>query len=252
MTVKRALLIGINYIHSDMRLNGCINDIMNVKNMLITEFGYKDGDIIIMTDITSVLPTRVNILNSLLTLITCGSNEIYFHYSGHGTHTIDYNKDEADGQDEALVPIDYDTAGCILDDELRGLLQCLNENIRLTMVLDCCHSGTGVDLTYNLYERSNKYYLLEDPLNKMKTRGKVICFSGCRDDQTSADAYEENQYQGALTYALISACGKLKGKTRTYGELFRAMKNILYMKKYDQIPCLSSGTYISLNDIVRF
>ena len=34
--MKKALLIGINYTGQNVQLNGCVNDINNIKNILIT------------------------------------------------------------------------------------------------------------------------------------------------------------------------------------------------------------------------
>jgi hypothetical protein len=39
---KRALLIGINYIGSSNQLNGCINDVANIKSFLIQRFDFKE------------------------------------------------------------------------------------------------------------------------------------------------------------------------------------------------------------------
>ena len=41
---------------------------------------------------------------------------LFFHYSGHGGQQADKDGDEADGKDETLVPLDYQTAGQITDD----------------------------------------------------------------------------------------------------------------------------------------
>lgn len=250
--LKKALLIGINYNGTTTALNGCINDIHNIKQVLITKFGYKEDDITMLTDDTKLLPTRNNILSYFLELLLSNDSDLYFHYSGHGSQVKDTSGDESDGNDEALVPIDYETAGLITDDELRGILQCLNASCKLTMVLDCCHSGSGVDLAYNLYERVGRNYLLEDPKSKYsKTRGQVVCFSGCMDTQTSADAYISSQYQGALTNAYIMALNTLPSKTRTYNNVYNNIRKSLTNSGYTQIPCFSTGTMIDINSIMQ-
>lgn len=249
---KKALLIGINYLGTESALNGCINDVHNIKNLLITKFGYKDEDITMITDETELLPTRNNILAYFLDLLLTCDADLYFHYSGHGSQIRDENGDELDGNDEALVPLDYETAGLITDDELRGILQCMNASCKLTMVLDCCHSGSGVDLAYNLYERIGRNYLLEDPTHKYnKTRGQVICLSGCMDSQTSADAYIGNQYQGALTNAYIAALNTLTPKTRTYNNVYNSVRKSLSNVGYSQIPCFTTGNMLDINTIMQ-
>lgn len=252
MGVKKALLVGINYIGMDCPLNGCINDIENMRDILKSEYGYKDADITLISDITIMKPTRSNIMKELLNLILSDATELYFHYSGHGSQVKDVSGDEEDKMDECLVPIDYDKNGMILDDELKGLLQCLNSDKKLTMVLDCCHSGSGVDLAYNLYERAGKLSLLNDPNMKANnTRGKVLCISGCKDNQTSADSFEAGEYQGALTYSLIGAIKTIKKPVRTIESIYRCLRATLIDNHYNQIPCITAGNNMTkLNEIL--
>lgn len=52
-----------------------------------------------------------------------------------------------DGLDETILPADYTASGQILDDDLyRILVLALPRGCRLTGIMDCCHSGTGMDL----------------------------------------------------------------------------------------------------------
>lgn len=252
MGVKKALLVGINYIGTNNELNGCINDILNMADVLKIEFGYKPENIIMMSDTTVIKPTRNNIIKELLNLILSDATDLYFHYSGHGSQVKDVSGDEEDKMDECLVPIDYDKNGMILDDELKGLLQCLNNDKKLTMVLDCCHSGSGVDLSYNVYERAGKLSLLNDYMIKNNiTRGKVLCISGCKDNQTSADAFEAGTYQGALTYSLIRAITTINRPVRTIESVFRCMRATLIQNHYTQIPCMTAGNNMTkLNELL--
>ena len=43
--MKRALLIGINYRNSNAQLNGCINDIKNIREILINNCNYNIDNI---------------------------------------------------------------------------------------------------------------------------------------------------------------------------------------------------------------
>lgn len=244
---KKALLIGINYVGTSNQLAGCINDVINMKNVLITQFGYHETDITMMTDDTPVKPTRSNILVELLKLIVSGAPTLYFHYSGHGGSVRDANGDEKDGYDETICPLDFMTNGQITDDVLNGILQSMNANCKLTAVLDCCHSGSGFDLQYNIYSRAGRNYLLSDSsyVNKNILNGQIVMISGCLDSQTSADAYEANQNQGALTYCFTETIKQ--NNVITYNKLFSTMSNLLKTKKYTQIPNLSCNKNISLD-----
>ncbi|MFG2294261.1 caspase family protein [Streptomyces sp. NPDC048603] len=68
---------------------------------------------------------------------------LLFTYSGHGGQMDDLagDDDEADRQDETLVFYDRQ----FLDDELHRELQRFEQDIRIVVVLDCCHSGTSIE-----------------------------------------------------------------------------------------------------------
>ena len=54
-----------------------------------------------------------------------------------------------DGYDETLVPLDYASAGQIRDDDIfKTLIGPLAKGVTLTSVMDCCHSGTVLDLPF--------------------------------------------------------------------------------------------------------
>ena len=115
MSKKKALLIGINYKGTSGQLNGCINDVNDIRNLLISKFKYSSSDIIVLTDDTPKKPTGINIMNELGKLVIKAYHnqldEIWIHYSGHGSYVRDRNQDEKDGRDEVLVPIDYKKMG---------------------------------------------------------------------------------------------------------------------------------------------
>jgi len=51
--------------------------------------------------------------------------------------------------DETILPCDFKSAGQIIDDEIhQRLVLGLPAGVKLTAVMDCCHSGTGMDLPY--------------------------------------------------------------------------------------------------------
>lgn len=48
-------------------------------------------------------------------------DSLFLHYSGHGGQTPDKDGDEEDGMDECICPVDYKSAGTIIDDDLKAL-----------------------------------------------------------------------------------------------------------------------------------
>jgi len=147
----RALLIGINYEGSNCALQGCHNDVETMRRYL-TRHGYSDEDMrILMDDGEHETPDKATMVESLKWLVDGASagDSLFLHYSGHGTSLPDDDGDEADGKDEALCPVDYNTGGFLRDDEaFQHLVAPLADGVLLTCVLDCCHSGSILDLPY--------------------------------------------------------------------------------------------------------
>jgi hypothetical protein len=87
-------------------------------------------------------------------------------------------------------------------------------------------------------------------LETRSTEADVISFSGCKDDQTSADASIDGQATGAMTYALIKT---LKGaKEMEYTELLTKMRQTLDDGKYTQVPMLCAGRKLDLTNTFSF
>lgn len=76
-------------------------------------------------------------------------DSLVFHYSGHGSQQRNYSGEEADGFDETLCPLDFETQGMIVDDEINAaLVRPLPPGVRLHALIDACHSGTVMDLPF--------------------------------------------------------------------------------------------------------
>eukprot|EP00928_Gymnodinium_smaydae_P098806 TRINITY_DN9267_c0_g1_i6.p1 TRINITY_DN9267_c0_g1~~TRINITY_DN9267_c0_g1_i6.p1 ORF type:complete len:340 (-),score=59.73 TRINITY_DN9267_c0_g1_i6:153-1172(-) len=148
---RRALMVGINYVGSSAQLSGCHNDVETMRRYLVTQ-GYQDSDFkFLLDDGKHESPTLRNIEKGIEWLVdgASASDSLFFHYSGHGTQIEDQDGDEADGMDEALCPVDFETSGMLRDDDLyKTLVKPLGEGVHLTCLIDCCHSATVLDLPY--------------------------------------------------------------------------------------------------------
>lgn len=248
---NKALLIGINYIGTESELSGCINDVIHMKKFLLSE-GYKDADIHMLTEASSVLPTYDNIVSELNWLLRDATSEsnLFLHYSGHGGSVYDASNDESDNRDETICPLDIDRKGHMKDDFLRSFIDKLPVSCRLTAIFDCCHSGTILDLRYN-WTGNPKYagsYQIVTNTNK-ETKAHVMVLSGCLDPQTSADTVEDGIAQGALTYAFLASVMKCRRKNReviSCDTMLKCLDKFLRAKGYDQKPQLSCGLYDDL------
>ena len=253
---KRAILIGCNYTSTpSIQLSGCINDIINVRNTLVDAYGYSDSNIYSLRDDETnrnLLPTKANILNSLKQIVAMSlkNDMVWVHYSGHGTQIKDTNGDEVDGFDECIVPCDYNTAGIITDDELFAIFR--NAKCSMIICLDSCHSGSGCDLQYSI--RYNNGTLTKSAIGSSRSipNTNIIMLSGCRDEQTSADAYDYSSKRGvgAFTQVLLET---LRSNDHNIAILPLYIKLCSNLKLYGftQVPVLSSSAVLPAFQFAR-
>ncbi len=251
---KKALLIGINYYDTpSARLNGCINDAVNMRNMLIDAYGYDSANITILRDDTANnKPTATNIVKELKSIIAQSASlkEIWIHYSGHGSQIDDFNGDESDRLDEIIVPSDYSTAGVVTDDMILSIIK--QSKCPTMLIFDSCNSGTVCDLMWNF----NAVYgtrVSAIQTNKIAIANQnIFCFSGCRDEQSSADIYNTNSAQscGALTTAFIESL-RLNKHNVDVKPLYLGVVAYLKQMGMEQIPQLSSSSQKPAYQLVR-
>jgi len=238
--MKKALLIGINYYDiSGITLKGCINDIINMRNMLIDAYDYEPNNITMLRDDDPqkfALPTHDNIYDRIITLVleSADLEEIWLHYSGHGSQLQNQNSEYSG---EILIPVDYTTEGCITDGELYDMIRRIR--CRAILTFDCCHSGTVCDLPWTTQYDSGK--MVTTRINRAKINNPYIfMLSGCKDDQTSADTTNMlDQRMGAFTNALTE-CLRNSHHTTTIVTLHKSICEYLLKDGYSQIPILSS------------
>lgn len=173
---RRALFIGINYTGQKGELRGCINDVKNIRAFLSST--YTIHETLTLTDDQtsdpSKLPTRANLLAGFRWLRegAKSGDSLIMHYSGHGGNVKDEDGDEEDGYDETLIPLDYQQAGQIVDDEVHDVLvRGLPKGVRLTAIMDCCHSESILDLPYS-YNVNGDLEIVEN--NKNEGISKII------------------------------------------------------------------------------
>lgn len=149
---KRALLIGINYTGQPGALTGCHNDVANMKEFLMDVHKFEEKNIaVLIDDGENYLPTKANIFWAIQSLVrnSRSGDVVFTHFSGHGGRVKDTDGDEADGFDECLVPVNFKQAGFIKDDDLyTALVGPMARGVTVTSLMDCCHSGTVLDLPY--------------------------------------------------------------------------------------------------------
>lgn len=240
MYTMKGLFIGINYIDTEYELAGCINDVNTIAELYKKLYGLTNV-MILTDDKVNGMPTKENIINGIKWLVTGNKvgEQLFFHYSGHGSYVRDTSGDENDGRDECIIPSDHDTNGYILDDYLESNLVRKIGSAYLFAVMDCCHSGTNLDLNYNYRSGSTVVKTSANP--SQSTKLNVALLSGCTDIQTSADTFEKmgDKYMncGALTWGLHNVL--TTNPNASYLTLVNNTRKLLAKSRYTQIPQLS-------------
>lgn len=227
--MKKAFLLGINT-YPGAPLSGCVEDVTNAANFLVDEHKVREDDVRLLTDARA---TKAAIMDRLNWLVQCEpGDQIYFHYSGHGTQVADRNHNaEVDGLDEVICPVDFawDPNFYITDKELVAIFSKIPAGVSFNWCSDSCHSG---DLTRDMPAHSSRNKFISPPADlawrirtarnksiiSSRSRGMIgnmldVGFiSGCRSDQTSADTVINGRPCGAFTYYLLKNLRAMKDK----------------------------------------
>lgn len=264
---SHALLIGIgNYQNPDssknfLSLRGPAHDVAMVKNMLMRQFRFKEGDIRVLTDAQA---SRRGILDALnrLQKTTAPGDWVFIYYSGHGTRIKDTDGDESDGYDEALVAYDFKYGsrdGLVTDDELAAVFQRLRSR-RIMVVMDSCHSGTATRSIYktpfipryvppsNVSGFAPSYKGSGRGLEDRPLPGGHIHLAAAQDEQVAVEAFfpDKQEYHGLFTLHLVNGLQGEADSNRdgavTLRELYAHCKTRVTLVKGDQTPAISFGS----------
>ena len=249
---NRAVLWGINK-YPSYPLNGCVNDVLHLRQKLI-EKGFKAEEITMLLDEAATKEAIMAACWKMAREVTPGSMA-FVGGSSHGTQVPAYGGSggEIDGLYEVICPIDFgwtiegQAKNGITDKELIACFRSIPKGVYFNWTSDSCHSG---DLT-RVYTKKSRAFPIppfiaeklriaraENPRSKMKEMINGVLdvgfISGCRSDQTSADAYIDGQSQGAFTYYFLQAWNE--HDTATAAQLAAITRAKLKAAGYDQRP----------------
>ena len=246
---RRAVCVGINQFETLPRsswLHGCVNDAEDVAQELRSH-GFTARNVTVLTDGEA---TKKKVMGALTAMVrrAAAGDQMVFSFSSHGTQVPDTDGDEGDRLDEAFACHDlaqsgdqWDPSTVILDDELRELFATVPEGVLLEVLLDTCHSGTGLrdldEIQQDLVLGRQPRYLppptavgldrtrslaaagaLREGVVEL-TRGRAaasrpVLYAACRPAQTAADATFEGRPNGAFTHLFLQALAEDPSRTR--------------------------------------
>lgn len=257
---RYALCVGINDFQNLPRgswLNGCVNDANDFAAVLGEGFGFADAQIEVLTDAAATKGEVMGRLGQALDRAEAdGLRHLVFTFSSHGTQIPDTSGDEADQADEAFATYDLNQAGdqwdpatLVSDDELHTLFSRAGSGLLVEVVLDTCHSGTGLKALDLLPGRRPRFLppptpigldltstadprAFRDLVSRSGLGTRPVLLAGCRSDQTSADAVFDGRYNGAFTYYLLEALRTDPARSRR--TLLAAVSKSLAAGRFDQ------------------
>ncbi|MBX3015098.1 MAG: caspase family protein [Caldilineaceae bacterium] len=205
-----ALLIGINRYLSPAvpDLGGCVNDVAALSTWLQQAGAMPAETISILTDEAATAAAlrqawRDRLLAPLQAWAAAhpnmGSAEqpaVLFYFSGHGSQARTVHK--ATGFDETLVPHDSRTPGVydVKDWEIGAwLAELAPYTSNVTVILDCCHSGSGVRNLQKLITEVRACPPDERPQPRPATAPAA-----------KRGFYDQSQQTGHLNHVLLAAC----------------------------------------------
>ncbi|OKH41860.1 caspase [Calothrix sp. HK-06] len=263
-----ALLVGIdNYTAPVSRLQGCINDVMAVEEYLETRVK-TEGWNLHLKILKDSEATRQGIIDGFREhLCQANSNDVaLFYYSGHGSQEPapkEFWEFQPEKLNETLVCYDSRMEGGwdLADKELAKLIaQVAQKNPHITLILDCCHSGSGTrdpfqetavrEYTTDVRSRPLDSFIFSPEeiqsirsLNRQASgwnlpRGKHILFAACQNSETAKEYKVDGKHRGAFCHFLTKTLSQTQGSL-TYRDLFKRI-NALVRSKVKQSPQLEA------------
>jgi len=242
-----ALLVGVNkyLVEFIPTLKGCRNDVELMASVLRNRFEIAEDHLKILVDEQAThegikQTFRDHMIGAAKAAKDAGQPipAFLFHFSGHGSMAVNASGTKVTGVDETIVPHDSRQAGIldIKDWELGQLIDELAEYTQnITVVLDCCHSGSGTRDT-EMVTRQCPPDLRPQPQRPPAfaagTRDassetlkplRHVLLAACSNDQSANeyldDRTEEKKCYGALSYSLAEELGKTPSENATYREI---------------------------------
>ncbi|SDG68853.1 Caspase domain-containing protein [Prevotella communis] len=250
---KRALLVGI----SKYRANG--------RAAWVNIHGKEDVDSLapaltnkgfLVTTLVNDQATYQGIVTSLKGLIsdTKKGDIVFIHFSCHGQPVEDgllkgYPKDEKDGYDEAIVPIDagkeyspngYKGEKHLIDDELNGYIKSLRTKIgpkgMLYITIDACHAGEssrkGIETVRGTNEAltsqaSTKYNPPRDTIRhynveKAPNLSPVLFIEACKARERNTEIRIKGKEFGSLSYNIWHTLNQMSSFDKKSKDKFKA------------------------------
>jgi metacaspase-1 len=256
--MNRGLLVGINA-YPGNELNGCVNDVTDMANFLVSHCDFQEDDIRLLTDARATTNAILDRLAWLVDGIKTG-DRVVFHYSGHGAQfPIRDDNGHVSRVDECICPVDFDWTEehAIRDKQFNAIFSKIPKDVDFAWISDSCFSGDlakemipprrkikafpmPADIAWRMRTAETKGLKLQRFEHVMKSFNAVLV-SGCTQRETSADAEIDGRFNGALTYYLLQILEAPNGLSQTLEQAVARTRAALHRNGYSQHPQLEGS-----------
>jgi len=244
---REALIVGVSdYAKDNQDLDGIDKDVEKMKQLFLN-LGFS----------VKILENKesMNLLDNLNSYAQrLNSQDVFaFYYTGHGSHKVDENHDESDGQDETLVLSDGKVNKHLIDDILYEKFNDIKA--KKLVFFDSCHSGTVFrslggrtqsksmrpeDVTESFQLSSSKGLSIGgDSMNS----GDFVVFSSSQDTEESLATPTGSLFTNAVTEVFLDK--SLQSKSLNEVKEIVVERVLSYAKQTDGIPHHPSINYSS-------
>ncbi|MCW2543133.1 MAG: peptidase caspase catalytic subunit p20, partial [Frankiales bacterium] len=231
-------------------LSGCVND-ANDASKALKKFGFTARNIQVLRDKDA---TKKKVITALTTIVdkAKAGDHVVFTFSSHGTQVPSEDDDEPDGLDEAFAchdlkqrGDDWDRKTVIVDNELHDLFAKVPEGVLVEVLLDTCHSGSGLKDLDDIQQamlmgRRPRFLPPPTPkglgrvrsIREARPRGvdnkllveltkmprgsaKPVLYAACKSNQTASDATFSDRPNGAFTFLFLKSLAEDPKRTRS-------------------------------------
>lgn len=262
-----ALLVGINKYKFVSGLNGAVQDVNDMKDLLTSPpYNFSPDDVKVLTDEQATGANIVKAFQEHLIDQASAGDIVVFHFSGHGS-TLKDPRDPL-GYDNTIVPYDSRdpqdlTKRDLTDKELNGLLRQLAQRTQnITTILDSCFSGTGFkEVAVNAVRRAPPDTRFGDHPPALATYADgsatrdvssqasgfttrdihYVLLAGARSNQFAHEYTVGNKTNGILSYFLIRELRKPSPVQRTYRDIMDHVIPAVNDHYADQMPQLEGS-----------
>jgi len=229
-------------------LEGSLNDVASIRQLLITRFGFEDSDVHVLGEAQATREGIQNAIRRYLADAASPGDISFFYYAGHGSQMKNSKSQEADKLDETIVPSDSRAGALdIRDKELaRDFMEVIRKGAVLTAIFDSCHSGS-VARGFSRWDAlrdlpaDNAHDAADDYNGPFPEKEGALIFSAAQDIEPAAEGRDDQGVDhGAFTAALMRVLA-IVPPNESANSIFRRTLAVLRSMDANQVPVMAGS-----------